>query len=128
MSVTSSPVCIHLFKFNNENTRTVCQIRSKLTIKTQMLFLNRFHTLFWCFHCWLRTSKCRLGNCMFLYCPVPLGIPVFTVKPTKALLLWICYERNFQRFRKFNQHNIISLLYVNFVLHKFSFCALHKIC
>ena len=24
--------------------------------------LNRFHTLFWPFHCWFWTGKCRLGN------------------------------------------------------------------
>ena len=26
-----------------------------------LLTLNRFHTLFWCFDCWLWTSKYRLG-------------------------------------------------------------------
>ena len=26
-----------------------------------MLTLNKFNILFWCFHCWLWTSKCRLG-------------------------------------------------------------------
>ena len=26
------------------------------------LTLNRFHTLFWCFHCWLWSSKWRLGS------------------------------------------------------------------
>ena len=39
----------------------MCEICSKLTIKHQndivlvslYLTLNRFHTLFWCFHCWL---------------------------------------------------------------------------
>ena len=36
----------NLFKANRENIS---------------LTLNRFHTLFWCFHCWLRKSKCRLG-------------------------------------------------------------------
>ena len=46
---------------------------SKLTIKTQerrpwralvslLLTLNRFHTLFWCFHCWLWASKCCPGR------------------------------------------------------------------
>ena len=27
-----------------------------------LLTLNRFHTLFWCFHCWLSKRKCRLGS------------------------------------------------------------------
>ena len=26
-----------------------------------LLALNRFHTLFWCFSCWLWTSECKLG-------------------------------------------------------------------
>ena len=43
---------IYLFKVNNGNTRATCEICSKLIIKT----------LFWCFHCWLWTSKCRLGS------------------------------------------------------------------
>ena len=25
-----------------------------------LLTLNRLHTLFWCFHCWVWTSKCQL--------------------------------------------------------------------
>ena len=25
------------------------------------LTLNRFHTFFWCFHCWFWTSKCQWG-------------------------------------------------------------------
>ena len=39
--------------------------RERLTHKCFAAFLaltlNRFHTLFWCFHCWLWTNKCRLG-------------------------------------------------------------------
>ena len=65
------PAGIYLFKVNNRNSRTMCKICSKLTIKTpergQWRFLvsllstlNRFHTLFWCFY-W--TSKCPLGSC-----------------------------------------------------------------
>ena len=62
---------IYLFKVNKRNTRKICEICSKLTIKTRhenslYLTLNRFHTLFWCFYCWLWTSKCRLSyicNC-----------------------------------------------------------------
>ena len=29
---------------------------------SRLLTLNGVHTLFWCFHCWLWTSKCRLWN------------------------------------------------------------------
>ena len=77
---------IYLFKDNNENTTTICEICSKLTINTPrqrhkdtgvtsstsfwylhdvvlmslLLTLNRFYILFWRFCCWLRTNKCRL--------------------------------------------------------------------
>ena len=43
------PGGIYLFKVNNRNTRTRCEICSKLTIKTtvsSLLTLNIFHLLF----------------------------------------------------------------------------------
>ena len=52
------PAGIYLFKVNIGNTKTACEIRSKLTIKTPyvvllslLLTLNRFHAMSWCFHC-----------------------------------------------------------------------------
>ena len=51
---------IYLFKVNNGNTGIMCEICSKLTIKTpecQLVSLllthtlNSIHTSFWCFHC-----------------------------------------------------------------------------
>ena len=64
---------IYLFKVDNENTRTVCEIYTKLTIRLQnevidivlvflLLTLNRFHTLLWYFHYWLWPNKCWLGR------------------------------------------------------------------
>ena len=52
----SNPVGIYLLKVNNRNTRTRCEIFSKLTIKTKILVsllltLNIFHILLWCFYC-----------------------------------------------------------------------------
>ena len=55
----------------NRSSRTMCDFCSKL-IKTPewrqdvilvllLLTLNKFHILFWCFHCWLSTSKCQIG-------------------------------------------------------------------
>ena len=43
----------NLFKVNKKNPerRRFCSL----------LTLNKFHTLFWCFHCRLGTSKCRPG-------------------------------------------------------------------
>ena len=65
------PPGVYLSKANNGNTKTLCKICPKLTMKgtyknkiikvlllSLLLNLNRFHTLPWCFHCW---SKCRLG-------------------------------------------------------------------
>ena len=65
------PAGIYLFKMNNGNIRTMCEICSDFTKKTPerrqwrrsgvlLLTLNRFHILFWCFYCWLWTSKYRL--------------------------------------------------------------------
>ena len=84
------PAGIYLFQVNNRN-RTLCEICSKLTIKTPeprhwcrsgdfivnfeqilqivlvflLLTLNRFHKLFWRFYCWLWTSKCAPGFCWY---------------------------------------------------------------
>ena len=67
------PAGIYLFEVNKRNTGTMCEICSKLTIKitdktsmgslfSLLLTLNKFHTLLWCFCCWIWTSKCLLGN------------------------------------------------------------------
>ena len=69
------PKDIHLFKVDNGNSRALCEICSKLkkrhlndvndvVLVSLLLTLNRllhFTPLFWCFHCWLWRSKCRLG-------------------------------------------------------------------
>ena len=47
----------NLFKTNNENTRTTSSFCFSL-------ILDRSHILFWYFHCWLWTSKCRLTQSM----------------------------------------------------------------
>ena len=70
MKIKSYPTDIYLFKVNNKNTKTMCEICSKLTIKKNSdvinvlmsfsLTMNIFHTLTWCYYCWLWKSKCRL--------------------------------------------------------------------
>ena len=49
----------NLFKINKKGTRSntieVVQVSLLLT-------LNRYHKLFWCFHCWCWTSKRRMGS------------------------------------------------------------------
>ena len=42
---SNDPAGIYLLKINNRNTRTSCEIFSKLTIKSLLLTLNIFHTL-----------------------------------------------------------------------------------
>ena len=79
------PARIYLFKVNNGNNRTICDICLKLTIKTSkrlqlrwstlfhkicrpdvmvslLITFNRFYTLSWYFYCWLWTSKYRLRS------------------------------------------------------------------
>ena len=60
-------VGIYLFKINNGNTRTMCEIYSKFSVNVidvfdiilvfLMLTLDKFHTLDWCFNCWLWASE-----------------------------------------------------------------------
>ena len=65
----------YLFKVNNRNTKTSCEICSKITKKTperrqwlrvvlvfSLLNLNIVHTLFQCFYCWLWADNCVLGS------------------------------------------------------------------
>ena len=56
-TVSVFPTGINLFKINIRNTRTICEICLKLTIKTErllvalLLTLKRFYKPFWCLHC-----------------------------------------------------------------------------
>ena len=67
------PAAIYLSKASSGNTRKLCEICSKQTMKTRIdvnffsLFLslltsNRFYALLRCVHSWLWRSKCRLGS------------------------------------------------------------------
>ena len=64
---------IDLLKFNNRSNKTMCEIYSKLTIKTPERHQWRPSGIFivnselishivWCFHCWLWTSQCQSGT------------------------------------------------------------------
>ena len=66
------PSRIYFIKVNNWNTKTMCEIWLKLTVVLVSLFLtlSRFHTLFWCFLCWLWTSKSRHGWAWVLWLKV----------------------------------------------------------
>ena len=73
MKFVRYPAGIYLFKVNNRNIRTRCEICSKLTIKTPgrrhwlrsgVFIVNFDHIshLVYCFYCYLWTCKCRLGS------------------------------------------------------------------
>ena len=51
LSLRSYLCLLNLFKVNNKNSRT-----------TSLLTLNRSHTLFWCFYCWIWTGICGLND------------------------------------------------------------------
>ena len=59
VKVGIKPAGNKMFKVNNRNSRTRCEICSKLTIKdaigvvqiSLLLTLNIFHTLLYCFYC-----------------------------------------------------------------------------
>ena len=65
---------IYLFKVNILKTRRMCEISSKLTIKTPddfvlvplLLTLNRFPTLFYCFQSWFWTSIWYVGKILYI--------------------------------------------------------------
>ena len=75
----------NLFKVNNRDTSTFFFL----------LTLNRFHTLFWCSHCWIWTSECRLSD----YLCYALNWTEFYLKVllkhmvpiSKINLLWITF-------------------------------------
>ena len=57
------PSAIYIFKVSKKHTRRMCQIYSKLVIKTPeqhlvllLLTLNTFSTLFYCQYCWIQTD------------------------------------------------------------------------
>ena len=90
VSTVYYPAGIYLFKVNNGNRRRMCEICSKLTKRHQkdvsnvvvmslLLTLNRFHTLCWCFHSWLWTSKCQLVKLVLLKRPYPRLIFLITL-------------------------------------------------
>ena len=49
-----NPASIYLLKVNNKNTRTSCEICSKLTIKTPE---RRQRCRSWCWSCWIQAVK-----------------------------------------------------------------------
>ena len=44
-----------------------------------LITFNRSPTFFWCFHCWIWTSKCRLGKCLKDYQDLEVIIKIINV-------------------------------------------------
>ena len=63
-SQTQLTTNIYLFKVNNGNIRKRHDIDVFLVFLS--LTLNIFHTFFWCFFCWLWTSKCSLESMIWI--------------------------------------------------------------
>ena len=81
---------IYLPKINNGNTRTICKISSKLTIKTPqqhlvslLLVLNIFHTLFWCY---LWTSNYWMGFTTYCYFYLLCQLPYYNPNQINCML------------------------------------------
>ena len=86
-STTVNSAVIYLLKFNSGNTRAMCEVCSRVTLKktrttsSLLLTFNRFHTWFWSFNRWLWTNKCRLG----MADSVKLRFIVSVTKPMKNI-------------------------------------------
>ena len=58
--VRSCPAGINFFRVNKSQNLKIKT--SDVVLVSLLLTLSRFHTLLLCFHCWLLTSKCQLGE------------------------------------------------------------------
>ena len=66
----------------------MCEICSKLTIKTPERRQKHRFTLFWCFHCWLGISKCWLGYIYLHNNPFHVNIPLLHQLKTSGGNKW----------------------------------------
>ena len=87
---------IYLLKVNNRNTRTRCEIRSKLTIKIP----ERHQASFWYLYCQLWTYSTPCSSVSVVNMQLPAGYTAFLDKhlpnPTMSFSLTIvCYLQNY---------------------------------
>ena len=87
-----------MFKNNNKHNRAMA---IHVVLVPLLSTLNIFYILFWCFHCWLWTRKCLLGN--FLEYPelADTGIRAFSyeyIYPVVFLLTGKIYINSGQIF------------------------------
>ena len=132
-SYTFFPAGIYLFKVNNRNTKAICEICSKLTIKTKrttsmtlifclylLLTMNRFNRLFWCFSVLTLNKWMPVG--MFLEVALRPFLPVWnrsspSTIPRRNLLvqsqLWKHQSNVWNLFKVKNKYTS-SVYIVNF--------------
>ena len=70
-------------------------------VLVSLLTLNRFHTFFWCFRCWIWTSTCRLGSSSIFtvfFKKIPNVNLVFLL--LTLIAYFVCYEKYFLEVKK----------------------------
>ena len=78
-----------LLKVNNKNTR-ICHW--DVFLVSLLLTLNKFHTLFWCFHGWFWTGKYQLG--------INYPVSSYTVGISLSKKKVICFNENYLKWWK----------------------------
>ena len=84
----------YLLRVYNGNNRTVWNLfEVNIWHRSGVFIVNKFHTLFWCFHCWLKRSKYRLGNNFnfFAYTYLPTWLLKLFFK-FSDIFLFICFS------------------------------------
>ena len=97
----------NLLKVINTDTRHQNDVIA-VVLASLLLILNKFHTLFWCLHCWLWTSKYRLVKL--------LALPAWTRNNVTLFFTGNCYSPSFKlvliSFAKFLNKSPFPFLYV----------------
>ena len=102
----NKPTGIDLWKFNNGNAGIMCEIGSELTLKTpERRVANKFHTFFWCFHCWLWASKYRLRNRNFA------DLEWILIKTSKSTICFSRSNRVLGNFAKLTRKDLCRSLF-----------------
>lgn len=117
-----------MFRVSNRNIRILREICSKLAIKAPardhwrrfvmslLVTLNKFDTLPWCFHCWLRTRSYLLG-----YMDVEIQGHIL-----KSYVALIAHFQNVWPFLySLNHHRIKMSVWIYFHVHRY-FAAITK--
>ena len=91
---------------------------AEVLLVSLLLTLNKFHTLFWCFLCWLWTSNCRLSGCTKFRLEVSSSDEIFS-EQLQGLHSEPCQVSKMECFTKTN-FTKGSILNVFFSIHYFT--------